>query len=265
MKIKIAVWLCLIICVVFSAADTQMTAKNDAFSAGEVLKYEARLRRSLVGGMSLGGADLTFTTARAPNGKDYLFLTEVVSKGNLLKLFRYKFLEKYESTVDGDKFRILKTVKHDEQGSRIRDGEAIFDYRSKQVVYTEINPEDTARPPRRIASAIQDDTLDLVSAIYNLRRLPLAVGKTFELSVSDSGLVYKIPVRVTAREPQNSILGKVWCFRLEPEVFGTNRLIEENGKMTLWITEDSRRIPVRAEIFASVGKIDVKLEKNTSK
>ncbi|MCU1289858.1 MAG: hypothetical protein JWN60_2087, partial [Acidobacteria bacterium] len=47
----------------------------------------------------------------------------------------------------------------------------------------------------------------------------------FEVSISDSGLVYKIPVRVTARELQKTIYGKIWCFRVEPEVFGTNRLI----------------------------------------
>ncbi|MGI8467109.1 MAG: DUF3108 domain-containing protein [Pyrinomonadaceae bacterium] len=265
MKIKIAVWLCLLICVGFSAADAQTPVKNDAFARGEVLRYEAKLSRALVGGMSLGGADLTFTVASAPNGKDYLFLTEVVSKGNLLKLFRQRFSQKYESTVDGDKFHILKTIKHDEQNERVRDSEAIFDYGSKQVTYTEINPEDKARAPRRIASPIREDTLDLVSGIYNLRRLPLAVGKTFELSISDSGLVYRIPVRVTGRELQNSVLGKVWCFRVEPQVFGANRLIEDDGKMILWITEDSRRIPVRAEIFASVGKVDIKLKKPTSK
>jgi hypothetical protein len=58
----------------------------------------------------------------------------------------------------------------------------------------------------------------LITGIYTLRRLPLAVGKTFELKVSDSGLIYKIPVRVTAREEQKTILGKVWCFRVEPQV-----------------------------------------------
>lgn len=266
MKIKISSWLFLIICISFSAASAQKNSpKTDAFAVGEVLEYEAKLSRALVGGMVLGGADLTFTVAAAPNGKDYLFLAKVASKGTLLKLFRQKFLQKYESTVDRNGFHILKTVKHDEQNSRIRDSEAFFDYESKQVTYIETNPEDRERAPRRIASAIREDTLDLVSAIYNLRRLPLAVGKTFELSVSDSGLVYQIPVRVTGRELQNSVLGKVWCLRLEPEVFGANRLIEDNGKMTVWITEDSRRIPVRAEIFASAGKVEIKLKKASNK
>ena len=265
MKIKKAVWLTLLTVVCFSFAAAQNQVKNDPFAVGEVFKYEAKLSRAIVGGMSIGGADLTFTVAAAPSGRDYLFLSEVVSKGSLLKLFRYRFAEKIESTVDREKFHVLKTVKRDEQNSRIRDSEANFNYETKQVTYVEINPEDKARVPRRIASAIRENTLDLVSGLYSLRRLPLAVGQTFELSVSDSGLVYRIPVRVAARELEKSVLGRVWCFRLEPEVFGTNRLIEDNGKMSIWITADSRRIPVRAEIYANVGKIEIKLKNPKAK
>jgi len=56
-------------------------------------------------------------------------------------------------------------------------------------------------------------------------------------------------------------LGKVWCFRIEPEVFGENRLIEQKGSMILWITDDSRRLPVRSQINANIGRIEVKLKK----
>ena len=124
------------------------------------------------------------------------------------------------------------------------------------------------RPPRTVASSIKDETQDLVSAIYKLRHLPLAVGETFELTISDSGLVYKVPVRVAAREKKKSVLGKKWCFRIEPEVFGENRLIERDGDMTLWITDDRRRIPIRANINTNIGKVVVKLKKvsyNTKK
>jgi hypothetical protein len=116
------------------------------------------------------------------------------------------------------------------------------------------------RPPRKIASEIADDTQDVVSGIYSLRLLPLAVGKTFQVTVSDTGLVYEVPVRVAAREQLKTMLGKVWCYRIEPEVFGPGRMIEDKGKMTLWITDDVRRIPVRARIDTKFGRVDVKLK-----
>jgi len=78
-------------------------------------------------------------------------------------------------------------------------------------------------------------------------------------------LVYKIPVRVTARELQKSVLGKVWCYRLEPEVFGAGRLIEDEGSMILWITDDARRLPVRSQINAKIGRVEVKLKRINDK
>lgn len=239
----------------------QANGKNEAISVGESLTYEGKLSKAIFRGISV--ADINFTLNRAANGEDYLIKTEAKSKGSLTKLFRFSFLQVFESTVDAENFRVLKTTKRDEQGERVRDSEAFFDYRDRRVSYIETDPNDRMRPPRKIASAIEDSTQDLISGIYTLRRLPLAVGKTFQITVSDSGLVYKIPVRVTAREVQNTVLGKVVCFRVEPEVFGANRVIEQKGAMTIWIMDDSRRIPVRATINTDGYKIEVKLKKAT--
>ena len=39
------------------------------------------------------------------------------------------------------------------------------------------------------------------------------------------------------------------------------RLIEQEGSMIIWITDDARRIPVRSQIKSNIGKIEVKLQK----
>lgn len=239
----------------------QSNDRNEPISVGETLSYEGKMSKAIFRGISV--ADITFTLNRAAGGSDYLIKSEARSKGSLTKLFRFSFLQLFESTISAEKFRILKTTKRDEQGERVRDSEAFFDYDDRRVTYTETDPNDRMRPPRKIASTIDENTQDLISGIYALRRLPLAVGKTFQMSVSDSGLVYKIPVRVAAREQQNTILGKVWCLRVEPEVFGANRVIEQKGTMTIWIMDDARRIPVRAQINADGYKIEVKLKKFT--
>ena len=231
--------------------------KLESYHAGESLTYEAKFSKIIKG---IAVADLNFTVERTADNKDFLIKSDVTTKGSLLKLFGKRFVEKYQSTVDGENFSIKRTIKRDEQGDRVRESEALFDYAEKKVIYIETDPNDAARPPRQIASPIPLDTQDLVTAIYTLRRLPLAVGKTFELNISDSGLVYKVPVRVTAREQQKSILGQVWCFRVEPEVFGANRLIDNKGTMILWITDDARRLPVRSQINSNLGRFEVKLK-----
>jgi len=233
-------------------------AQTKPFTVGEVLTYEGKVSKIIQG---IAAADLIFTVSNAPNGVDYLIRTEARSKGSLLRMFRYSFFQNYESIVDSRNFHILKTTKHDEQKERVRDSEAVFDYDNQQVTFVEVNPKEPARPPRKIASEIKGEVHDMVSGIYALRMLPLATGKIFELTVSDSGLIYKVPVRVTRREVQKTVLGKVMCFRVEPEVFGINRLIEQEGGIIIWITDDARRIPIRSQIKTNIGKIEVKLQK----
>lgn len=234
-------------------------AQADPFKAGETLTYEGKFSKSLIRGISV--ADLVFSLEKGADSNKLQAKAMANSKGTLVKLFRFSFFQNIQSTIDLENFRTLKTTKRDEQGERVRDSEANFDYRKKEVTYIETDPKDMARPPRKIASSIEEETHDIISGIYALRRLPLAVGKVFELTVSDSGLVYKVPVRVTKREQQSSILGKIWCFRVEPEVFGPKRFIESKGSMVIWITDDARRLPIRSQITANVGKIEVKLKK----
>jgi Protein of unknown function (DUF3108) len=257
MKLKVLP-LILSICLFCGFAISQ--PKSEPFAIGEKLTYEGKLSKSVLRGISV--ADLTFTVAKDTNDNNYSIKADAVSKGTLLKLFRFSFVQNIESIVDGEFFRATKTIKHDVQGDRVRVSESVFDYKDKKVTYIETDLKDAMKAPRKIATALEnDETHDIITAIYHVRRLPLAVGKAFELSVSDSGLVYKIPVRVTAREQQNSILGKIWCFRVEPQIFGIGRFIEQKGSMIIWISDNAKRLPIRSTINANIGKLEVKLKK----
>ena len=245
--------------VVLSLSLFAQTSKNNYYKVGEKLTYEGSFSKLLLRGIDV--AEMSFTVYNSPDKENFYVQAEAKSKGTLSKLFNFSFYQKIDSTVDGDSFSVLKTVKRDEQGERVRDSEAVFDYRTDKVTYVETDPKDPQRPPRRVASSINDHTQDLISAVYTLRSLPFAVGKTFTIAVSDSGMVYQVPVKVTGREKQKTTLGKVTCWKIEPEVFGDNRMIEQKGSMTIWITDDSRRIPVRSKIDTKLGKIEIKLRK----
>ena len=240
----------------FILIGTLQAQPSPPFEEGETITYEGKVSKIIPG---IAVADLTFVIDRI-EGEDYLIRAEAKSKGTLLKLFRFSFLQKFESTIDDRDFRVTRTVKHDVQKDRVRDSEALFDYGDKRVTWTETDPKEPMKPPRRIASEIEGTTHDLISGVYSLRMLPLKVGETFNLKISDSGLVYNVPVRVTARERLKTEIGRVMCFRVEPDVFGPGRLVEGNGKMVIWITDDARRLPVRSQVNASIGKIEIKIQ-----
>ena len=232
---------------------------GDPYKPGEHFVFEGTYKLL---GLSFGVANFDFTVQNSPNDDNFSIKSFAKSKGALVKLFGFKFLQRIESTVGKENLRIMKTVKRDEQGKRVRDSRADFDYNEKKVTWVETDPKDPSRPPRRVASSIDDNTQDVITAVYMLRRMRLAVGKKFTIKVSDSGLVYDVPVYITAREKKSSILGKkLWCWRVEPEIFGEGRFIEQSGSFIFWITDDDRRIPIRAKLSTRFGGIEIKLKK----
>jgi len=259
-KIRYAALMALILLVSVAAALAQASpaaSGNSRRFGGETLKYDGKLNWMKI---SFSVADLTFTTTESLDGRTMQIRAEAVSKGTLTSLVHYSFVQEINSNVDLGEFRAARTEKHDVQKDRVRDSEAVFDYSQRRVTFVETDPKDKMRAPRRIASNISDPTHDIVSGIYFLRLVDMSVGKTFVIELSDSGLVYRIPVKVTAREKKSSILGKTYCWRVEPDIFGPGRLIEKEGKLVIWITADERRVPIAAKVDSGIGTMNVKLK-----
>jgi hypothetical protein len=57
-----------------------------------------------------------------------------------------------------------------------------------------------------------------------------------------------------------SVLGKVSVMRVEVDLFGPGRPIEEGkGKMSIWVTNDERRVPIKARLSHDMGQLDITL------
>lgn len=243
------------------------------FEPSEELVYEGEFSRSLLRGLNV--AEMRFTAKRAPssstaqkteNPPKLFFTAEATSKGLFSKLFSgLRFRQRIESTVDLSSLTVLQTVKFDEQGKRVRTSEAVFDRQKGQVVWTERDPNDPRREPRVVKSDFRGTVQDIASAIYFLRTQPLTPGNNLELLISDSGRVYRVPVRVMERKMMKSVLGEVRTIQVEPELFGEGRLIRGKGKIAIWFTDDARRIPVYARITHEMGTLDIKLKSATKK
>jgi Protein of unknown function (DUF3108) len=243
------------------------------FEPSEELVYEGEFSRALLRGINV--AELRFTAARAqvsttaqPNSANapavLRFSLDAVTKGILRKLFGLNYHQHVESTVEPVSFSVLQTTKLDEQGKRKRTSEAVFDQSAGKVVWTERDPNDPTREPRVVASPMSGAVQDIASAFYYLRTRHLELGKSFEILVSDSGQVYRIPVTISERKKMKTVIGEVQTLKAEPEIFGDNRLLRGKGKLAIWFTDDARHIPVRARINNELGTLDIKLKRMTN-
>ncbi len=242
------------------------------FGTSEQLVYDGEFTKMLLRGIKI--AELRFKATRpaalpvegqgdgqAPAPQPFLLSTDVEAKGWFRKIFGIDFSYHVESTVEPTSFYALKTNKRDEQGKRLRTSEAVFDMTANKVQWTERDPNNAAEAPRVVTAVLSGPTQDIVSAIYFLRTQPLTPGQNFSIRISDSGRVYDVPARVVAEKKQmKSVVGKVSVVRIEVDLFGPGRPIEEGkGKMHIWVTSDERRIPIKARLSHEMGQLDINL------
>lgn len=243
------------------------------FEPTEELLYVAEFSRALLKKVDV--ADFRFTASKQPSlqkvsdpgfsrdkhSDSYLlkFTGDVSSKGFFAKLFNLRFHEQIESIVEPASFTVTKTKRVDEQGKRARISETV--YGDGKALWTERDPNDPSRPPREGVATFAGQVQDILSAIYYLRTQPLEVGRSFEITVGDSGVVYQVPVKVIEKKRKKTVLGYVEAFRVDPDVFGPNRILSGGGQFSIWITNDSRRVPVSARIKMKYGTFDITLRK----
>lgn len=243
--------------------------RSHAFENGEELVYVAEFSRALLRKMDI--ADFRFTAAREKpidsdmhqdgGGAGYsLKLTgDVSSKGFFSKIFNVRFREQVESIVEPASFTVQRTKRTEEQGKRARTSEAVYD--GGKVFWTERDPNNPSRTPRTASTSFSGRVQDVLSAIYYLRTQPLAMGKSLELTIGDSGRVYQVPVHVIEKKRMKTILGRVEVLRLDAEIYGPNRMVDGEGQFSIWVTNDSRRIPVSARVKTEYGTFDITLRK----
>ena len=237
------------------------------FELGEELHFEAEFSRLML--RRLDVADLKFRASRTPvekseDSKPYAltFNADISSKGFFARLFNLKFRERVESTVEPISFTVQKTTIVDESGKRVRNTESTFDSSKGKMTWTSRDPNNPDAEPRHAITDFSGQLQDILSAIYFIRTQPLEVGKTFEVFIGDGGRVYKIPVKVVERKRMKTVLGRVNVLRVDPELFGPDRLIdEEKGEFSIWITDDERHIPVAGKIKHEIGTFDIKLKR----
>jgi hypothetical protein len=249
---------------------TSSTAQRP-FEPVEELHFEAEFSRALL--RKLDVADLKFRASRTPlaeaandptDAKPYAlsFSADVASKGFFARLFNLKFRERVESTVEPVSFTVQRTTILDEQGKRVRATEATFDRSKGQMTWTLRDPNNPAAEPRHKITDFSGQLQDVLSAIYFIRTQPLEIGKTFEIFIGDGGHVYRIPVKVVEKKRMKTILGRVDVLRVNPELFGPDRLIDDaKGEFSIWVTDDARHIPVGGRIKTEYGTFDIKLKR----
>ncbi len=130
-------------------------------------------------------------------------------------------------------------------------------HRSRQVVL--FHPESqTVTVDGKNTFQVPSYVQEMLSSFYFVRTLGLEVGRHFDLDNYGDGKVYPLKVLVLRKERIRVPVGRFDCIVIEP-VMRVEGIFEESGKLTIWLSDDDRRIPVLMKSRMSVGSIDIRL------
>jgi hypothetical protein len=100
---------------------------------------------------------------------------------------------------------------------------------------------------------------DILSAFHSIRKQALEPKKSTYLAILDNRKLFeKVEVQCLRRETLKTDYGTWKTLVIEPKLHG-DALFQSKGKLTIWITDDERRIPVRMVSKIKLGSITADL------
>ena len=114
---------------------------------------------------------------------------------------------------------------------------------------------------KRGKTEIVTNTQDIISAIYYARSLDMTnakPGDIFPVPFYLDGKTYELRFKFEKREIIESELGIFKTIKVKPQLI-EGRVFKDNEALTLWVTDDDNKIPVRVESDIFVGSIKVDL------
>ncbi len=227
------------------------------FKFGETLKYDVKFSRSLI---SANVGEVKFSVLK-PNGSDQHVKFEIsaVSRGALVGLFGVKVNDVFTSLVDRDDMYVYSTIKLLHENEFRQHEEAVFDRQSGRVRYRVVSSTNGAELPPAVEKETGPWVQDIVSALYFARTRRLGkVGREVHFPVSDQGQTYDIGVALLGKEQVKVEAGTFQTLKVDARIFN-GRFIRRQGDLWIWLTDDDRRIPVKAQMKSEKGTVTFNL------
>ena len=219
------------------------------FKVGEVLTYDVAWSTYL----TAGTATLSVKERRSlATGAAAYDLVADVKPGSLLDKL-YHLYYKAETLLDTATLQpSVATVFSDERGrTKLRT--------TRFTGPTSIEFEPRASSPVREKHTVPVNSQDPLAAVYVMRVLPLKAGQIFTMPVADGSDVFNAKWQITGPEPVTTGLGSVSAWRLTPALSDAQGKAITNRRMTLWLSDDARRLPLKFQVSLTVGSFTLTL------
>ena len=226
------------------------TFKEDAFDTGEFIKF--RIHYGIV---NAGYATLEVKDGTANGKKVY----HAVGKGyttGMSKLF-FKVEDLYESYFDKETGEPYRYVRKINEGGYTKNQEGFFNQKENRILV-----KDYKRKTEKTI-VLTDNVQDILSSFYYLRNHPnidkLKSGESISIDMFFDEEITKFKLKYVGRQDITTKFGTVSCMMFKPLV-QTGRVFKEKESVTLWISADNNKVPVRIKADLAVGSLKADID-----
>lgn len=217
---------------------------NTSFQSGESINYHVYY--TLAGIYVYGGEANFNVNLERYNGKP---VYHIVGDGKTTSFFDgfFKVRDRYESYIDTASLQPYKFVRNIVEGDFKKFENVTFNHASN----TATSQGGTFKVP--------DCVQDVLSSIYYARNIDFNKYKPgdkipFSMFIDDK--TYNLYIRYLGKEKIKTKYGKFNAIKFKPLLIeGT--IFKGGEKMTVWVSDDANKIPVRIESPISVGSVKV--------
>ena len=227
------------------------TQQEDAFDTGEYFKF--RIHYGIV---NAGYATLEVKDATINNKKVFHAVGKGYTTG--MSKFFFKVEDLYESYFDketGNPYRYIRKI---DEGGYTKNQEGIFNQKENRSLV-----KDYKHKSEKTLVINNDDVQDIVSSFYYLRNHPnidkLKSGESIGIDMFFDDEITKFKLKYVGRQDITTKFGTVSCMVFKPLV-QTGRVFKEKESLTLWISDDDNKVPVRIKADLAVGSLKADLD-----
>ena len=233
-------------CIAFSSYSQE---KTTVFKKGEWLRY----KMSYSGFFKAGNATLSVDTDTI-NGKEVFHVTGKGWTTGVIKWF-FKVNDTYESYFDKETVKPYVFKRNINEGGYKINREVKFDYQTNKAIITDFKKQTKE-------SVDITNIQDMMSSFYYLRNhdvTKLKVGDEITLDMFLDAQIYPFKLRYLGDELLKTRFGKVKTLRFRPMV-QAGRVFKANESVTIWITADENKIPIKLKASLAVGSLRAELD-----
>jgi hypothetical protein len=224
--------------------------KEEAYSAGEYLKFRVHY-----GIINAGYATIEVQDAALNSQSVYHVIGKGFSTG--MTKFFFNVEDVYESYIDKVTRNPYRFVRKINEGGYTKNQEGFFNQKTNKVLVKDYKhkTEKTFDFPK--------NAQDILSSFYYLRNYPnvnkIKPGESVIIDMFFDNEITKFKLKFIGREDIKTKFGLVSTMIFRPLV-QSGRIFKEEESLTIWISDDYNKIPIRIKATLLVGSLKADLE-----